>query len=184
MKKIKLYTEEQLLDACKKVSTYETIGVAPESKITTSSEIKEFIDDVDITEIPVIFPTRKTDYSSFKHYRRFPIQLSAQNIILIHHFDNVHGGLENIFEAHDFQEENVEASKFDETKSAVKQFFDQLEGHYSDYFLQELIIEATRKLDKGDIERFEFSKKLKKEEPFESRAKKTLDKASKILIKT
>lgn len=178
MEKIKLYTEEQVLKLC-----YAIEGACldvPESKITTSAEIKEFIDDKTITEIPVIFPSRKTDYSSFKHYRRFPIQLSAQNIILIHHFNNIGaGGLGGAFEAHDFHEENAVAYEhcLKECKISAKQFFDQLEGHYSDRFLEAIIIEATNSLNNSDNRRFEFSKKLKKDEAFDSRAKKALDKA-------
>ncbi|HWY13073.1 MAG TPA: hypothetical protein VN026_17180 [Bacteroidia bacterium] len=182
MKKIKLYTEEQVAKLCYAVE--DACLEVPESKITTSSAIKEFIDDNEITEIPVIFPSRKTDFSSYKHYRRFPIQLGAQSIILIHHF-KASGGFDQSFESHDFQEENQEAFEYGckENEIATKQFFDQLEGHYCDAFLGALIIEATKKLNESDARRLSYSKKLGKECDFDNRAKKALDKAYE-LIKT
>jgi hypothetical protein len=40
----------------------------------------------------------------FKDYKRFPIQIGAQSIIVIHHFSN--NSMKDSFELHDMQEEN------------------------------------------------------------------------------
>ncbi len=183
MDKIKLYTEEQVLRLCyEKIIKGNTEIDVPKSKITTSDAINEFIQDETITEIPVIFPSRKTDFSSFKHYRRFPIQLDSQSIIVINHFSNSREGLDRILEEHDFTEENEAAGKLQHQQHeiAAKQFFDQLEGQYSDVFLEALIIEATKKLNEGDYSRFMLSEKAYDSEKFDNRAKKALEKADKF----
>ncbi len=51
MKKIKLYTEEQVMKLCYAIE--EACLEVPESKITTSDDILEFIKDETITEIPL-----------------------------------------------------------------------------------------------------------------------------------
>lgn len=158
--KIKLYSEEQVLAICKKMAD-EGCGATDEvnkeiiasmkscqSKITADASIKEFMEDDKIEEIPVIFPSRRPDYSKFKHYRRFPIQLGHQSIIVIHHFSDKGEGMEPHFESHDFTEDNQAAFEYNwnESKIAAEQFFNQLEGHYCDLFLEALIVSATRRL--------------------------------------
>lgn len=97
----------------------------------------------------------------FKDYKRFPIQLSTQNIMLIHLFSDAGNSLNNVFETIDMREENPAVWDYDMNinETAAKQFFDQLEGHYCDAFLKELILEATRRLNEHDIRRAEFDKK-------------------------
>lgn len=169
---MKLYTEHQIKEALSSLPFEEV-----KSKITVSDDIQEFIDDKDIKEIPVIFPTRKADYGNYKHYRRFPIELGPQNIIMIHHFDNVRQGMDIHFEAHDFIEENTEAmnSTYDQYKKSAQQFFSQLEGHYCDAFLEALIIEATKKLSESDGRR-------KNNQSYESRALKALKSAEMSIV--
>src|SRR3989304_278392 len=115
-------------------------------------------------------------FKDFKNYKRFPIQLSHQNIILIHLFSD--SGLQYIFESHDMTEENQAAFEYSwkESEIAAQQFFSQLEGHYCDAFLEALIVEATKKLADSDNKSNELSKKLNKDH-IQNRVKKALDKA-------
>ena len=107
----------------------------------------------------------------YKNYKRFPIQLSQQSIIMIHLFNDINTGsaIVNTMESIDMTEENQACAEYDVHREAAKQFFSQLEGHYCDYFLAELIVEATRMLAKSDS---------KSKEP--NRVKKVIDRVSKI----
>lgn len=126
-------------------------------------------------------------YSKYKDYRRFPVILSNQSIIVIHHFKD-DGGLEQTFEHVDMIEENQAAMErsYTEWDEAAKQFFDQLEGHYSDAFLQSLILEATKKLQRSDKRRKKMADKKEdmtgvSDGCFENRAQAVLTKAQEIL---
>ncbi len=90
-------------------------------------------------------------YDEYKDYSRHPIQLSTQNMILIHHFKD-DGTFDNAFEYHDMMEDNQACARdsYNMYQVAAEQFFHQLEGQYSDAFLEALIIEATKKLDESD----------------------------------
>jgi hypothetical protein len=124
----------------------------------------------------------------FKNYKRFPIQLSAQNIMLIHLFSD--RDITKIFESHDMTEENQAAFEYSwkESEMAAKQLFDQLEGHYCDAFLEAVIVEAAKMLAKSDKSNNASNKKyeessLGKSSPMkcvkgpQNRMKKALDKA-------
>jgi len=122
----------------------------------------------------------------FKDYKRFPIQLSSQHLMLIHLYNDIHTGsamihtIENV----DLQEtiDAVWDWNINVNEISAKQFFDQLEGHYCDAFLKELILEATRRLNSHDIKRKEFSDKTNKTTCTEvSRAAKALKEAEKLI---
>lgn len=131
----------------------------------------------------------KRDISDFKVYKRFPIQLAPQTIMLIHLFSDKGEALEHAFESMDMCEENDAAAQYSYKihETAAKQFFDQLEGHYCDAFLEALIIETTRMLKDSDERRKEMGDKYESvmNKPrcvtFESRAQKALEKASKLI---
>lgn len=109
----------------------------------------------------------------YKNYKREFIQLSSQNIILIHLFNDYENGLQNSLEDIEMKETNEAALKYDiETyERSAKQFFDQLEGHYCDKFLECLIAEATKRLLESD-ERLDFKF---------NRAQKALDNAQTLI---
>jgi hypothetical protein len=123
-------------------------------------------------------------YSQFKDYSRHPIQLSAQNIILIHHFKD-DGGLEQVFECQDMGEENEAYWKdsMDIYKTAAEQFFNQMEGHCCDAFLEAMIVEATKQLDESDKSRKIYIKPNDDSacNRHELRAKKALEKAAEAI---
>jgi len=121
------------------------------------------------------------EYSQFKDYRRFPIQLGSQSIILITQFSN--HSMEDAFENHDMQEENDAVWEYTakEHEFAAKQFFDQLEGHYCDAFLEALIIEATLKLKNSDDRRLKLANKAGDVSYAENRAEKALTKAAEAI---
>ena len=119
-------------------------------------------------------------YEKFKDYRRYPIQLSAQSIILIHHFSDKGESFSQVLERHDMMEENQAAAydSYHMYEKSAEQFFDQLEGHYSDAFLEALIVEATKKLNDSDVRRRALEKKLDKVHcSTGSRAERALKKA-------
>jgi hypothetical protein len=120
-------------------------------------------------------------YSQFKDYRRFPIQLGPQSIISISHFSN--RSMDDAFENHDMMEDNDAACKYgyEESEIAAKQFFDQLEGHYCDAFLESLIIEATLKLKRSDDRRLKLANKAGDLSYAESRAEKALSNAAEAI---
>lgn len=124
-------------------------------------------------------------YDEYKDYSRHPIQLSAQNMILIHHFKDA-GGLEDMFEYNIMVEENEACMKdsYSMYQVAVEQFFHQLEGQYSDAFLEALIVEATKQLDDSDKMR---EKHIRPNDDstcnrHELRAKKALERAAEAII--
>jgi len=116
----------------------------------------------------------------FKDYKRFPIQIGAQSIIVIHHFSN--NSMKDSFELHDMQEENQKAWEYNwkEHELAAKQFFDQLEGHYCDAFLESIILEATKLLKESDDRRLAISKPEDRNK-IDYRAQKVLEKAKEII---
>lgn len=120
-----------------------------------------------------------SDYSDYKTYKRFPIQTSSQTIMLIHLFSDNGHALDNALEGQDMWEENEAAFSYDIHENAAKQLFAQMEGHYCDSFLEELILEATRRLMESDARRKEISQKYG-DNSFENRAKKALDKAANL----
>lgn len=121
----------------------------------------------------------------YKNYKRFPIELGPSNIILIHLFSNS-DKLRDAFENIDMWEENKAVFDYDVDKNAAKQFFEQLEGHYCDNFLKEIILEASRLLKESDIKLNEMDEKVKNIRPNflykkSERAKEALDEAYKQL---
>lgn len=123
------------------------------------------------------YSPRIKGYEHYKDYSRHPIQMSSQNIIVIHHFKD-DGGLDQKFEYHDMTEENnaVFEDSYMMYKTSAEQFFNQLEGGYCDAFLEAIIIEATKKLINSDTRR----KSLNIPNcPYESRAEKALERAKK-----
>lgn len=114
----------------------------------------------------------------YKDYKRFPIQLSSQDIMLIHLFSNKGASLEQSFENHDMTENNQAAFKYSwkESEVAAQQFISQLEGNYCDAFLKALIVEAAKKLAESDKSFNDIAKKLCKEDKH-TRMQEALDKA-------
>lgn len=104
------------------------------------------------------------EFKDFKNYKRFPIQLSHQNIMLIHLFSD--SGISYMFETHEMTEENQAAFEYSwkESEVAAKQFFAQLEGHYCDAFLEAMIVEAAKMLAKSDKSNNEMNKKYEESE--------------------
>lgn len=90
----------------------------------------------------------------YKIYKRFPIQIGSQTIMLIHLFSDSEHALDNAFEMQDMENSSdaVMSAMMNHNihEEAAKQFFAQLEGHYSDSFLMELIKEATIQLHESD----------------------------------
>lgn len=118
----------------------------------------------------------------YKKYKRFPIQISSQNIILIHLFNDYHGGgMKNSLENVTMQEESEAVDSYNREENPANQFFKQLEGHYSDHFLKNIIIEATRFLVESDEKRNEMSIKMGRPEDVTSRAKEALEKAEGVI---
>ena len=118
------------------------------------------------------------EIKDYKKYKRFPIELGGSSIMLIHLFSS-NDSLKRAFESQDMFEQSEVVFEY-ECKSlelAAKQFFDQLEGHYSDAFLDSLITEATKRLNESDKHLYESSKKWQKEEDKENRALRALEKA-------
>lgn len=119
-------------------------------------------------------------YDVFKDYHRHPIQLSTQNIIVIHHFSDKGEAFNQALECHDMMEENKSFFQEELYKTSAEQFFDQLEGHYCDAFLEEMIIAATKKLAESD-EGLDKLSKLVGENKKESRATRALEKAAEAI---
>lgn len=144
--------------------------------------IEIFVDGNSVCKTTHYYPKVK-NYDQFKDYSRHPIQISSQNIIVIHHFSDRSMG--QVFEAHDMLEENINCAHnhYSMYESAANQLFDQLEGQYSDAFLEALIVKATKILAEGDKERKAFNDKVKKSDcEIESRAQKALNKAKLEII--
>lgn len=127
-------------------------------------------------------PTKK-EIGNYKNYKRFPIQLSSQDIILIHLFNDGNSGFENSFENISMTEESEAVNKFEREYNPANQFFKQLEGHYSDIFLEDIIIEATRLLVEGDNLSNKYNKRLNDPRTqIQNRAKEALDKAENVIL--
>ena len=127
-------------------------------------------------------------YEHFQDYRRHPIQLSSQSIIMIHHFSNEEKSLDRICETIDMTQSSVKAMEYDYKSAniAAEQFFNQMEGHCCDAFLEAMIIEAAKHLAKSDDRRREMSEKYEKTSMkpacvFENRAQEALDKAAELI---
>jgi hypothetical protein len=91
-----------------------------------------------------------SDIENYKNYKRFPIQLSSQTIMLIHLFNNENNNMRNFFEMEDIEENSKVVQDYERNQNPANQFFKQLEGQYSDAFLEDIIIEATRLLTESD----------------------------------
>lgn len=127
--------------------------------------------------------------NQYKEYKRFPIQIGVQSIMLIHLFNDIKEGFNNTLENLHMEDENEAVLNWDIHKNAAKQFFSQLEGKYCDAFLMEFIIEATKLLIDSDKRRDAASKKYAEKhvefqyETGNSRAMETIKTCMELIIK-
>ncbi len=120
------------------------------------------------------------EIDDYKTYRRFPVELSHRTVMLIHLFNN-ENHFENAIDLENIDDKNNAISKYDREQSPANQFFKQLEGQFSDAFLEDIIIEATRLLVESD-EAGNRIAKLRNDTDGWNRAKEALDKAESLIL--
>lgn len=102
--------------------------------------------------------------------------------MLIHLFSN-NNALESAFEMQDMDEvcDKVFESSLTIWDDAADQFFKQLENHYSDAFLESIIVKAAKLLADSDVRSNALDKRLGKDN-VQNRSDKALTKAALAII--
>lgn len=135
----------------------------------------------------------KPKVKDYQKYDRFPIQLSTHTLLMLHLFSQSEkSSFTQTMETVAWNDEHMEywETNFKVWEDAAKQFFDQLEGKYSDSFLMAIIKEAALQLQNSDKRSEEFRTKynanrrtqgLPEDGDMQQRAISTLEKTLKLI---
>lgn len=89
------------------------------------------------------------EITDFSKYKRFPIELSHHTFMLIHLFYDSDKSLRNAMEMQKLSVNHIGANKYDREYNPANQFYKQMEGEYSTYFVENMIYESVRILLEG-----------------------------------